>query len=138
MRCVNDGLVNQRHSAHGCLQQHTVGVCDVVGQLDETELGIDLDQQHHVLPAVLNELLEVIVVELIQRAFILCLLLAHLILADGIQTIAVHLVIGMLAIQLQIIQVAATNQVIGNSLAAIALVFSLLGILVPQAHACCL
>ena len=84
---------------------------------------------------VLNKLFKVLVVELVKTAFVSNLLFANLILAHKVQSIAVHFVVSVLAVELQIIQVNAANQVISHSITTIALVLTLLGDLVPETHA---
>ena len=133
--CIDNGLVNQANCTHGGVEQHRVFMCKIAAEFNKLQLVVNLDQQHHVLSVVLNELFKVVVVECIQRAFIVRLLFIDFILTHKIQAIAVHFMISVFAIQLQIVQVHTPHNVPGGLHATILFVLALFGQLAAQAQA---
>ena len=90
------------------------------------------------MSVVSNKRFKVLIVQLIQRAFKLCLALTKFMFGNSIQAITVTFFVCVLAIQLHIIHMHTTNQVICLLFSTEAFKLSWLGKLPPQTKLACI
>ena len=131
---VDDRLFHQRDRTHRRLQDDVVGVCDLVSQFDELLLLIDLGQQEGILTVIFDEALEILLVEIVEGAFVGRLVLSNLDLGHIVQTIAVKLLGVMLLVEFEVVEVDAAHEVVGLQFTLELEIFALARKLVPQAH----
>ena len=130
---IDDCLLGNCHCTHCGGQQHSVVMCQFIGQIKKAQFLIQLGQNHGILSVVVNELFKVLVVQLIQGAFVLQFAFTQFVLGDSVQAVAMPFFVGVFAVQLHIVQMHTTNQIKGQLLCTKTFKGTLLGHLIPQA-----
>src|SRR6056297_2025152 len=98
---IDDCLFCHCYSTHSSLRQYSISMSQFVAQINESQFLVKFVQQCCVLSVVFNKLSKVLIIQLIQCAFIHCLSLANLNFADSIQSIGMAFFVGVFSIQFQ-------------------------------------
>ena len=112
MSFVHDRHFNHCHCSHDNWNQHGVFMRQLICQFKKVELGMYFIYQLRILSVVFDELFEVLVVQLIQSTFVCCLVLTNFKFTDSIQLVAVATLVVVLFVELKIVKMDTTDQVV--------------------------